>query len=312
MKNCSDIDSLLIRQFTGDLLPDERDYLESHLVECASCADEEQGLNRMWRRFDSLPEPQIPANLHKRTRERINGYLKWERVLRPLVSKISNCGAWAFSILLLGGFIMTGTSYLLVRNVIGTAVHHHYILFSLYGLWWLLFAACLGLLLRMNDHIVPQLSLVSAQSILVVFLTLIITFLAFEIELLRQPRMYAASKLAAASEYLLGIGNIFIANWWIHCCLASFIGALTFAIGRFPFAPGNVLVGSLIATVLLIPAIFLQGASYNHGYGIIAFAALGTFAAALVGMASGLLIGRQLLFQPAWCGRRAYFSAGVF
>ena len=90
-------------------------------------------------------------------------------------------------------------------------------------------------------------------------LMLIVTFLSFEVELFSQPGMYALSKLAAVSQYLLGIGNIFVASGWVHCCLASLIGVLAFGIGRFSLEPGNAFVAALIATGLLMPAIFLQG-----------------------------------------------------
>lgn len=283
----------------GDLLPNEEEYLDRHLLACASCAREGQELNKIWQRFGSLPEPQIPAKLEKRTRETILGYLKWERALLPLTSKISEWGIWSFGIPLLAGLLMTGISYQLVGDTIGARVHYHYVFFSLYGLWWLLFAVFFWLLLRMSDHSVAQINLVSGQSILVAFLTLVITFLAFEIELFSQPRMYTAGKLATATQDLLGIGNIFVTSWWIHCCLASFIGGLMFGIGRIPFEPGYVFVGALITTVLLLPAIFLQGFSHNHGYGVIAFTALGTYAGELVGMASGLFIGHRLSFQVA-------------
>ena len=289
----------MIRKLAGNLSPDEEDYLDRHLAECAACASVGQDLGKIWQRFGSLPEPQIPAKLEKKARETTLGYLKWERALSPLVSIISEWGIWSFSIPLLAGLLMTWISYSLVGDATGAGVHHHYVLFSLYGLWWLLFAVFFWLLLRMSDHSVSQINLVSGQSILVALLTLIITFLAFEIELFSQPRMYTAGKLAAATQDLFGIGNIFVTSWWIHCCLASFIGGLVFCIGRFPLEPGYVFVGALIATVLLLPAIFLQGFSHNHGYGVIAFTALGTYAGELVGMASGLFIGHRLSFQVA-------------
>lgn len=96
-------------------------------------------------------------------------------------------------------------------------------------------------------------------------LMLTVTFLAFEVELFSQPGMYALSKLAAVTEYLLGIGNNFVASGWVHFCLASLIGALTFGIGRFPLEPGNAFVAALIATVLLMPAIFLEGGLSQSG-----------------------------------------------
>ena len=111
--------------------------------------------------------------------------------------------------------------------------------------------------------------------------------------------MRAASKIAAGSLYLFGIGNSVVTAWWIYCCLASLIGAFTFSVRQVPLEPRNLLVGSLVVTTLLLPAILLQGVSHNHGYGIIAFAAPDTFARALVGMATGLFACRQFSFQAA-------------
>ena len=297
MKDCTGIESLLIRKFGGDLSADEKVYLDTHLAECASCAAEEERLGHIWGSFDFLPEPHIPANLDKNTRAMIDGYLKWERLLVPLISKVTQWGSWAFGIPLIVGLVMTVVSYSLVRNAFGVGVHHHYIFFSLFGVWWLLFTLCFWVLLRMGDHSVSPLRLVSAQSMSITFLTLIISFLAFEIEPLSQSRIYAASKLATATAYLLGMGNIFIASWWIHCCVAAFIGALTFGAARLPLQPGNLLVAALIATVLLVPAILLQGSSHNHGYGIVAFAIVGSYAGALVGLLGGVFIGRHISFQ---------------
>ena len=128
---------------------------------------------------------------------------------------------------------------------------------------------------------------------------LIVKFLTFEAELFSQPGMYALSKLAAVSQYLLGIDNIFVASRWVHCCLASLIGALTFGIGRFSLDPEIAFVTALVVTGLLMPAICLQGGlsqSWIRDHG---FAAFGTYAGALMGVTSRLYIARRLSIPAA-------------
>ena len=137
----------------------------------------------------------------------------------------------------------------------------------------------------------------AGQSVLVTLLTLIIAYLANETPL-RAAVTFAASKVAAASVYLFGIGNSTIAIWWIYCCIASVIGGVTFIVGRVALEPGYLLAGPLLITTLLLPAILLQGASHNHGYAAIGFAVFSTFAGTLVGTGTGLIVRRQFSFRP--------------
>jgi hypothetical protein len=111
--------------------------------------------------------------------------------------------------------------------------------------------------------------------------------------------MSAAYEIARATDYLFGVGNTFVTAWWVHCCLASFIGAFIFGISRSPRSSENLFIGSFAVMTLLSPAIYLQGASHNHGLGIIAFAAAGTYIGSLIGTALGLFIRRKLSFQLA-------------
>jgi len=222
-RSCPEIDSLLIKQISGELSADDKNYIESHLAGCASCVGEEQWLSKVWQKFDTLPDPEIPPKLYETTHETILDHLKWEKSSFP----------------------------------------------------W-----------------------IAAHSILVTLLTLIIAYLAYETELFRGPAMFAASLVAAESLYLFGMGNTLVTSWWIHCCLASFIGALTFSVRQLALEPRYLLVASLVVTTLLLPAILLQGASHNHGYGIIAFAALGTYVGSLLGLRLGFFLRRQIFFQP--------------
>lgn len=299
MRSCPDIYSLLVKRIAGELLADEKNYVESHLAGCASCTGEEQWLSKVWQNFGTLPEPEIPTKLYETTHEKILGNLEWENSSFSWIVKISELGAiWSAILPILAGLVMTGISYSLVRNLVGSGVHHHYVFLPLFGLWWLVFGVCFWLLLKPPQRRALHLNVVAAHSILVTLLTLIIAYLAYETELFRGPAMFAASLVAAESLYLFGMGNTLITAWWIHCCLASFIGALTFSVRQLALEPRYLLVGSLVVTTLLLPAILLQGASHNHGYGIIAFAALGTYVGSLLGLSLGFFLRRQIFFQP--------------
>lgn len=299
MRSCPDIDSLLVKRIAGELSADEKNSVESHLAGCTSCTGEEQGLSEVWQKFDTLSDPEIPTKLYETTHETILDLLKWEKSSFPWIVKISESAIGSAILPILAGLVMTGISYSLVRNLVGSGVHHHYVFLPLFGLWWLVFGACFGLVLKPPKGRVLHLNVVAAHSILATLLTLIMSFLASEAEFFRGPAIFAASKVAATSLYLFGIGNTLVTSWWLYCCLASFIGALTFSVRQLPLQPRNLLVGSLLATTLLLPAILLQGATHNHGYGIMAFAALGTFAGALLGMGTGLFVRRQFSFQAA-------------
>jgi len=297
-RSCPEIDSLLIKQISGELSADDKNYIESHLAGCASCVGEEQWLSKVWQKFDTLPDPEIPPKLYEATHETILSHLKWEASSFPWIVKISEMGKGSAILPILAGLVMTGISYFLVRNLVGSGVHHHYVFLPLLGLWWLVFGVCFWLLLKPPQGRALHLNVVAAHSILVTLLTLIIAYLAYETELFRGPAMFAASLVAAESLYLFGMGNTLVTSWWIHCCLASFIGALTFSVRQLALEPRYLLVASLVVTTLLLPAILLQGASHNHGYGIIAFAALGTYVGSLLGLRLGFFLRRQIFFQP--------------
>jgi len=85
----------------------------------------------------------------------------------------------------------------------------------------------------------------------------------------------------------------------VHCCLASLIGAFLFGVSRSPRSTENLFIGSFVVMLLLSPAIYLQGASHNHGFGVIAFATAGTYVGSIVGMGLGLFIRRKLSFHIA-------------
>ena len=297
--SCPEIDALLIKRIAGELSADEKNSVESHLAGCASCVGQEQELSKTWQKFDALLNPKIPTKLYQTTHETILGHLKWEKSSFPWIVKISEMGGGSAIIPILAGLLITVISYSLVRNMVGSGVHHHYVFLPLFGVWWLVFGVSFRLVLKPPQGRVWHLNMVAAHSILVTLLSLVISFLTYETELLRGPAMLAASKVAAVSLYLVGIEDSLVTAWWIYCCLASFTGTLTFSVRQLPLEPRNLLVGSLIVTSLLLPAILLQGASHNHGYGLMAFAALGTFAGALVGMGSGLFVRREFSFQAA-------------
>jgi hypothetical protein len=298
-ESCKEFSSLVVKKVTGEILSHEKKALEAHLAQCPLCTTEEREFTAVFQRLGSLPDSAIPPLLYENTRQMVLNRIKQEKSRRAWFAKISSAWPWRALFPLTAGLAMTGVSYGLIHNFINPSVHHHYVLLPLFSVWWMLFTAGFWSLLQHKDAGLSSLSLISASSIAVAFLTLLIAFFAFELESLRWLAMTAAYGVARASEYLFGIGNTFVTAWWVHCCLASFIGAFIFGVSRSPRSSESVFLGSFIVMILLSPAIYLQGASHNHGFGVIAFAAAGTYVGSVVGMALGLVIRRKLAFQSA-------------
>jgi hypothetical protein len=298
-ESCKEFSSLLVKKISGEILSDEKRGLDIHLAQCLSCATEERELTTTFQRLDSLPDPEIPAELYENTRQTILGRLKQENSRAAWFARIPVAGPWRPLFPLTAGLAMTTVSYGLIHRLIDPSVHHYYLIVPLFSLWWMLFAAGFWSILRDKDGGLSRLNLVAASSISITFLTLLIAFVAFELESLRWVAMSAAYEIARATDYLFGVGNTFVTAWWVHCCLASFIGAFIFGISRSPRSSENLFIGSFAVMTLLSPAIYLQGASHNHGLGIIAFAAAGTYIGSLIGTALGLFIRRKLSFQLA-------------
>ena len=120
MRSCPEICSLLVKRIAGELSTDDKNYVESHLAGCASCAGEEQWLSKVWQKFDTLPDPEIPTKLYEATHETILGHLKWETSSFPWIVKISEMGKGSAIFPILAGLVMTGISYSLVRNLVGS------------------------------------------------------------------------------------------------------------------------------------------------------------------------------------------------
>lgn len=295
---CEDSESLLVKKITGELLPKEKKFLDDHLAQCTLCVAKERELTREWLSFDSLPAPEIPAELYGNTRNLILSHLKRERSPLPLAERIPRGGVWSLLGPLAAGVAITGVSYALIRNLINLKIHQQHILIALFSLWGILFAGCFWLILQGKRKKSLLLDVVASFSISITFLTLLISYLSSAVDLIRWPVMSAAYEVALVSNYFFGIGNTFVASWWIYACLASFIGAFIIGVRRGPAFSQNGLLGSFVITVLLFPAIYLQGSSHNHGYGIIAFAVFGTYVGSLLGLSLGFFIRRQIL-SPA-------------
>jgi len=163
----------------------------------------------------------------------------------------------------------------------------------------MLFFVCFRLIFGRSTKTALRFDAVVASAMSVALLTLFVSFLTYEVDFLRWLATAAAYEVAVVSHGLFGIGNTFVTAWWIHCCLASFVGAFIFGVRKTSPGSQNLLLGSLLITILLYPAIYLQGSSHNHGYGIIAFAAFGTYVGSLLGTGFGLFIRRQFSFQAA-------------
>jgi hypothetical protein len=296
---CQNFSLLLVKKISGKILAEERPALERHLAHCASCVSEERELSALWKRFASSADSEISRELYENTRRIILEHLKQENSRLAWVTKIPHTGAWRALAPLTAGLAMTAISYGLIHRFIDVSLHDRYVLVALFGLWWLLFTAGFWLILRGYRRRALSFDLLSASSILITLLTLFIGLLSYELELFRRLALSASYEIAAASNYLFGMGNTFVTAWWVHCCLASFIGAFIFGVSTSRRYPENLFAGSFVVVLLLSPAIYLQGASHNHGLGIVAFAAAGTYVGSLLGMAVGLFIRRKLSFQIA-------------
>ena len=283
---CEDVESLLVKKITGELPPQEKQSLEGHLAQCTICVAKEQELAREWQSFDILPAPEIPAALYEKTRETILGHLRREKSRLPWSEIIPIKGIWSLLGPLAAGLAMAGASYALVRNLVDLRIHHHHILITLFSLWGLVFAGCFWLTLqgKRKKTLLHDVDVVASFSISITLLTLLISSLFSEVDSLRWLAMSAAYEVAVVNRYFFGIGNTFVISWGIYACLASFIGAFIFGVRRGATFSQNALLGSTLITLLLSPAIYLHGSSHNHGYGILAFAALGTFVGAFVGV----------------------------
>ncbi len=286
---CEDFESLLVKKITGELLHGEEQSLESHLAQCAFCVAQEQELAKEWQSFDALPAPEIPAELYESTRETILGHLRRGKALFPWAARIPMKGIWSLLIPFAAGLAMTGVLYALIRSLIDLRIHHHHILITLFSLWGLLFAGGFWLILQGKRKKTILLDVVASFSISITFLTLLISSLASGVDALRWLAMSAAYEVAVASSYLFGIGNTFVTGWGIYACLASFLVSFIFGVCKGPAFSQNAFLGSFLITILLFPAIYLHGSSHDHGYGILAFGALGTFVGAFVGVGMGYL-----------------------
>lgn len=294
-RSCDDLESLLVRKITGELLSEEKRFLENHLAQCALCVAKERDLAREWQCFDSVPAPEIPAAIYEKTRETILGHLRREKALFPWTERIPMKGIWSLLIPFAAGLAMTGVSYALIRSLIDLRVHHQHILITLFSIWGLLFAGGFWLILQGKTGNAPFLGTVASTSISITVLSLFMFYLGSAVDPLRWLIMSLAYEVAAASNYLFGMGNTFATGWGIYVCAASFMAASVFGFRSGPALSQNALLGSFLVTVLLFPAIYLHGSSHDHGVGILVFTALGTFIGALLGTGAGFFIRRRIL-----------------
>jgi hypothetical protein len=290
--------SLLVKKIAGELLSEEYQSLESHLAQCASCMAQEQELTQVWQGLELLQVPEIPKELFEKTQQRVITCLKQERSPIPLLEKIPHSDIGSILLPVVGWLVMTGVSYFLIHNLANLRIHHHYVLISLFSLWWMLFAGSFWVILKRNGKRAISLDLIAARSLSITLLTLLIAFLAYEVDSIRSLAMSAIYAVAIVSNHLFGVGNAFIAGWWMYCCLASFIGALIFGFHKAPLFAKNIIITSLAISLLLVPAIYVQGAPQNHGLVIIAFAALGTYVGSLLGISLGIVLRSKIFFQP--------------
>jgi hypothetical protein len=298
MRNCEDIYPLLVKRIAGELSAGEKNSVESHLAGCAACMAQEQELTQVWQGLEFLQAPEIPKELFEKSEQTVLAHLKQEQSPIPWLEKIPHTGIGAFLFPVVAGLVMTGVSFFLIHNLANLGIHHHHVLISLFGLWWLLFAASFWVILKGKGKRILSLDLIAARSLSITLLTLFIAFLAYEVDSIRWLATSVIYAVAIVSDSFLGVGNTFITSWWVYCCQASFIGAFIFGFHKAPSSPETMIITPLVISLLVVPAIYVQGSSHNHGYGIIAFAAGGTYIGSLVGISLGGCFRKKIFFQP--------------
>ena len=288
-KGCDDSESLLVKKLARELRSDERLVLDRHLAQCAICVVRERELAIEWESFDALPVPEVPAALYESTRKLILSHLMQEKSPSPSAGRILRERVWWLFGPLGAGAAMTGVSYALIRNLVDLRIHEHHILITLFSLWGLLFAGCSWFVLYGKTEKTLLTNVLASFSISITFLALLLSYLASGVDGLRWLAMSAAYEIAVRTNDLFGIGNTFVAGWGLYACLASFLVSFVFGVRRAPAFSQSAFLGSALITLLLSPAIYLHGSSHDHGYGILAFGALGTFVGAFAGVAIGYM-----------------------
>jgi hypothetical protein len=290
--------SLLVKKIAGELRSEEYQFLQSHLAQCANCMAQERELTRVWQRLELLQVPEISTERLEKTEQTVLAHLKQEQAPIPWLEKIHHSGIGSILLPVFAGLVMTGVSYFLIHNVANLRIHQDHVLISLFSLWWMLFAGSFWIILKGDGKGSLPLDLIAGSSLSITLLTLLISFLAYEVDSIRWLAMSVIYAVAIVSDDLFGVGNTFITSWWIYCCLASFIGAFIFGLHRAPSSPETMIITPLVIALLLVPAISVHGASHNHGVGIIAFAAFGTYVGSLLGISLGVFIRKKIVFQP--------------
>ncbi len=294
---CADFEPLLIRKITGELVPEEDNFLENHLAQCAACNSELEKVSRVWQGMESLPSTAVPAKLHDETQNAVLGLLRQERSFFYRLVGDSLQRAWSYLLPVLTGFAMTALSYGLMANLIDHRIHHHHIVIFVFALWAMLFIVASWLMFRGKVGRVSSVSIVITFSLSITFLTLLLA------------RLYSWSDVSGWIEgswidalftgYLPAFGHRFVFGWGSYACAAAFFGSSLFGLHKATSVPKTAFLGSLFISVLLFPVIYLQGASHGHSYGVIFFGALGIYFGASIGIFLGSILRRQLSFSMA-------------
>lgn len=86
MRSCPEIDALLVERIAGEFSADKKNSVESHLTDC-TCASQDQELSKVWQKFDTLSDPEIPTQLYQTTHDMILGDLQMGKNLMSMDSK---------------------------------------------------------------------------------------------------------------------------------------------------------------------------------------------------------------------------------
>jgi hypothetical protein len=296
-QRCAEFEPLLIRKITGELVPEEENFLEDHLAQCAACNSELEKVSRLWQGMESLPSAAVPPKLHDETQKAVLGLLRKERSFFYRLVGDSLKGAWSYLLPVITGLVLTALSYGLMANLIDRRVHHHHIVISVFALWAVLFVVASWLMFKDKVGRVSSVSVVITFSLSITFLTLLLT------------RLFSRGDVSGWIEgswidalftgYFPALAHRFVIGWGSYACAGAFFGSLLFGLHKAPSVSKTAFLGSLIISVLLFPVIYLHGSSHGHSYGVIFFGALGIFFGASIGILLGNILRRQLSFSMA-------------
>jgi hypothetical protein len=72
--NCERFRTLFVEEWAGALAASDGERLAAHLADCASCREEREALNGLWRELASMPSEEAPPGVRARFYAMLDGY----------------------------------------------------------------------------------------------------------------------------------------------------------------------------------------------------------------------------------------------